>query len=596
MKKAFFCIMLVILLLNGTILYAQDTSREGLSEEEIRYIERTKILRVSIMKDWMPIASKDGITGSYSGLTVDILRRLEEETGIEISYVEAGSYSKAVEMVERGQVDLTAVFVGYSTSEEVPSLQTTDTYLSSQMMMLYNKNTKLGQLEQYDMAEVRGYPVFTDNPIVSHMTFDTLDECIAAVRANHADMTFCDIFTGMAYLHKYENRDIVSFPIEEEMQLRFGIAKSESQALAKLLNRTIAGMNRKNINDSLIYNWRSATDSFGDFVYYYLFEIICVVVTVTFLILMFYITYIRVKNRQSIASHGYIQSYCMLADTLGEAGLNYNYLEDRMTVFGKNADKLAMPSEIENFSAYLENEKKEISLTKTEFSEMLKDGMTGKCFDIALECRLREGEWHHFRLIFSVIATDESYQRPICMIGCLTDAEKDYKEKKELRHLGMYDKLTGLLNRAGADIEFKKYLSTAEDVANDVLLIVDVDYFKTFNDVSGHECGDDVLSTIGYQLKCFFRKEDIICRWGGDEFMLYLIGAASHIEEIEGRCAKLQEVLREYKFEGANFPVTLSIGGTIVGEKSLREAFQAADKSLYHVKENGRDAVCILSE
>lgn len=70
---------------------------------------------------------------------------------------------------------------------------------------------------------------------------------------------------------------------------------------------------------------------------------------------------------------------------------------------------------------------------------------------------------------------------------------------------------------------------------NDILMIIDVDHFKAFNDSYGHDCGDAVLVSVGRHLKQIFRRGDILCRWGGDEFFLYLVNAAGNTQPIADR-------------------------------------------------------------
>ena len=98
---------------------------------------------------------------------------------------------------------------------------------------------------------------------------------------------------------------------------------------------------------------------------------------------------------------------------------------------------------------------------------------------------------------------------------------------------------------------------------NDILLVIDVDCFKEFNDRYGHDCGDSVLTYMGQNLRGIFRRDDILCRWGGDEFLLYLFDAASHKEQIEERCRHLREAMKEYQYEGRTLSVTLSIGAPL---------------------------------
>lgn len=591
-KKAFFCILWVILCLGSIAAYAQETE---LSKEEQTYVEEKGTIRVAIVDDWLPLSSKTSGEQMYQGLSVDILEKFGSRTGLKIEYIEAENYRESIRMTEDGETDITAVAVEYSYSENLHKIHVSETYLEAQMMMLYNKGIELSEEKKHSVAEIDGYPNFSSSENVSYMFFDTLDDCILAVRSYQADMMYCDIFTGMIRIRQYKNRDLCSFPINTEKQFKFGISQTENPVLEKMLNETITGMNRKEINESLTHNRGNDIFTLGDFLYYYFFEVICVVLTAAALIVMVFVEYTRIKSRQSIAQQGYAQSYSMLADAFGEAAFSYDYIEDKMTIFGKYGDKLSMPSVIENFSAYLEDEQREISLTKEQLEHMLRKGMLGEVYDINLECKLRTGEWEHFRLVFSVTVTDESYKRPICMVGCLINIEEDYKEKKRLLYIGMYDKLTGLYNRMGGDEAIKK-LQEEGSRKDDMLLIVDVDFFKNFNDIYGHQCGDDVLMYVGNQLRTVFREDDILCRWGGDEFLLYLIGAGKRVDVIERRCAALKNIMKQYEFEGRRIPVTLSIGGVVVGGKSIEETFQAADKALYAVKEAGRDSAFIASE
>lgn len=597
-KIVFFCMLFLIFLLNRTTLHAEKAEKLVLSKEEQSYIKKKKILKIAIVNDWLPFSAQNQASGSYQGLLVEMLREFATETGLELMYVKTNHYLDAIEAVEDNTADIATMAINYEYSENTYQMNITDPYLILQMMIIYDKNTNLSEISEYRMAEVGGYPQFSDNPIISHMFFSTPEECLAAIRAGHADLMYCDIFTGMQYIQQYQNRDLISLPIHTNMQFSIGISLDEEPILRDLLNRFIQTRTRGEVVKSLIDNRLDFSNSFGNFIYRYPFEVICVFLVLAFVIVLIVITYIRVKNRYNLEMQGYEESYCLLADTFGEAGLDYNYMEDTMTVFGKYADKLALKSKIENFSYYLGEKEREISFVKHDFKQMLIDGALGTSYDADLECKLSNGEWQHFRLIFSVITTNESYRRPIRMIGCLTNVEENYQEKERLLYFGMYDKVTGLFNRVGAETKIKERFESGKSIEKDLVLIIDVDYFKQFNDTHGHDCGDDVLRNIGECLRKIFRKEDILCRWGGDEYVLYLfdIGVDDYIEFVKKRCCDLQKMMKQYQYEEHAIAVTLSIGGAVVGNKSFEDAFKVADRALYIVKEEGRDSICILSE
>ena len=100
----------------------------------------------------------------------------------------------------------------------------------------------------------------------------------------------------------------------------------------------------------------------------------------------------------------------------------------------------------------------------------------------------------------------------------------DERKRRELRlaDQAQRDSLTGLLNRQTASARIPDaFAATINDGKTGAFVIVDLDDFKNVNDGYGHLMGDRVLSGIGQHLKAAFRKQDLICRWGGDEFIVY---------------------------------------------------------------------------
>lgn len=601
LKRVFYvCVLLAILVVTGCFsVYAEEpnqSTRMELSPEEQAYIQQKKTLRVAVTDDWRPIVSMNSGQTEHHGLAIDILEFLKSETGLQIEFVKADSYEGAFQLTENGSTDITVMSINYQSAGPAGPLAVSEPYLESDLMVIHNKAVDLGDKPLLTVARVKGYPTLSSRSSISYLDFELLEECFLAVRTGEADMLYCNIFTGLDYVQRFENRELTIIPLNIGVEFRFGINPKEDDILKGLLNHAITSMERGEVNAGLTYGRTEKRDTLGDFVYYYPFEIICTILAAAFLVCLATFLLIRVKSHRAVSLHGYEASYRILADTVGGIGLNYNCTEDTMTIFGQHTEQLFMPDKIQECSTYLEEPDKGISLTSEQLERMLMDGMTGKAHSIDLECKMLDGTWRHFRFIFSVLSTNEAYQRPISLIGYLADVEEAYREKANLLQLSRYDKLTGLYNRASAEAEIKQYLQSEEGSHNDILMMIDVDHFKMFNDTYGHNCGDDILASIGRHLQRVFRKEDVLCRWGGDEFFLYLLGAADHIEQIEKRCRLLQAAMKEYRYEKQPIPVTLSIGGTIVAERSLEEAFKLADQALYSVKKKGRDSIRILSE
>ena len=167
---------------------------------------------------------------------------------------------------------------------------------------------------------------------------------------------------------------------------------------------------------------------------------------------------------------------------------------------------------------------------------------------------------------------------------------------EELKKVTLYDKLTGIYNRRGFqelfDYEYK--IKKREDERNGyVIAMCDVDDFKKVNDVYGHDVGDQVLRYIADKITEATREIDIVSRWGGEEFLLYI----SNVNDINGELVinKILNTIQNSMFlhEGKEIKVRLSIGAiyTIGTLYQLDELISAADKELYKAKNNGKDQV-----
>jgi two-component system, cell cycle response regulator len=167
--------------------------------------------------------------------------------------------------------------------------------------------------------------------------------------------------------------------------------------------------------------------------------------------------------------------------------------------------------------------------------------------------------------------------------------------REALRSQAVRDPLTGLFNRRYMGEALERELRRAEHGGQPVsLVMLDVDHFKRFNDLSGHQAGDDVLVRVGSLLQARTRREDIACRYGGEEFLLILPGAP--LEAARRRAEELRRVVREMTVEhqGQGLGrITVSAGAACFPEHggTSDELLRAADVALYRAKELGRDRV-----
>ena len=122
------------------------------------------------------------------------------------------------------------------------------------------------------------------------------------------------------------------------------------------------------------------------------------------------------------------------------------------------------------------------------------------------------------------------------------------QERQRAYQRSIRDSLTGLFNRRymAETLERERYRSLRQGLSFGVIMI-DIDHFKRFNDRFGHEAGDLVLRELGKFLQTRARREDIVCRFGGEEFVIVLSEAA--LEITERRAEELREEVQPEAFE-----------------------------------------------
>lgn len=167
--------------------------------------------------------------------------------------------------------------------------------------------------------------------------------------------------------------------------------------------------------------------------------------------------------------------------------------------------------------------------------------------------------------------------------------------QRKLEVMASTDKLTGAANRQ----VFEEYFHQALDKANlsqtpISVLLVDIDHFKKVNDSYGHSIGDLVLKTVTNLLRSQLKQQDILCRWGGEEFLVLLPEMdLSHAAELAERFRDSISQ-RELKVNGVHIAITVSIG--VAEYQKLEPAedlIKRADLALYQAKEAGRNQVVL---
>ncbi len=166
------------------------------------------------------------------------------------------------------------------------------------------------------------------------------------------------------------------------------------------------------------------------------------------------------------------------------------------------------------------------------------------------------------------------------------------RTNEQLDFLATHDVMTGLLNRTAFTARVEEKLKDRR--RRGCLIMIDLDHFKRINDSHGHPVGDELLKRLSADLKTLIRQDDLLCRWGGEEFLAYapnisLNDAVKLADTIRTRIAE-----RTYNVNSEPLTTTISCGVTDVGlgkDGVFHAAYERADKALYRAKDKGRNRV-----
>lgn len=171
------------------------------------------------------------------------------------------------------------------------------------------------------------------------------------------------------------------------------------------------------------------------------------------------------------------------------------------------------------------------------------------------------------------------------------------RANEKLEELSLTDSLTDLPNRRSAFKQLALHWQDSKELGMPlVCIMIDADHFKRINDTSGHDAGDLVLQTLARELKNTFRNDDIVCRLGGDEFLVIcpdtdLKGGMYIAETARQKVSELEVETSNQVWIGS-----ISVGVAEITQEfgTMNELIKAADESVYLAKNAGKNRVCSI--
>ncbi|MDP5253849.1 MULTISPECIES: sensor domain-containing diguanylate cyclase [unclassified Vibrio] len=214
--------------------------------------------------------------------------------------------------------------------------------------------------------------------------------------------------------------------------------------------------------------------------------------------------------------------------------------------------------------------------------------------DFRLKTHLKKEQWYHCLLS---LAKEETGHHLIEAI--MYDISERASREKKFQFEADFDSLTTLYNRRSAERYLRKCLENTQDKNHSTaIVLIDLDHFKPVNDTYGHEAGDKVLIETAKRLMGAILSQDLVCRWGGDEFLVivqYPIGAVSSLNAlVRNILTRLVQPIEINQQLTVSIGASLGVSCTEIHGRDMAHLINLADEAMYQVKRNGRNGFCLL--
>lgn len=184
----------------------------------------------------------------------------------------------------------------------------------------------------------------------------------------------------------------------------------------------------------------------------------------------------------------------------------------------------------------------------------------------------------------------------IMLIALSMTGSERYRREQQIARLAARDPLTALYNRRALDLRAPRLLAQVSPAQPGALLLIDIDHFKSVNDLHGHTAGDRLLIALSEMIRAVVPQGALAARLGGDEFVILLNPAST--QQIVELGSSLREQFQQLAAQPFATPqsVTLSIGANLFDQppSSLAVLIEQGDTTLYESKRGGRDSIRLV--
>lgn len=552
-----------------------------LTDKEKDYLSQAGTLNVGILTDQPPFQYKEQNT--RKGISVDLLRYITQQTGLQFEFVEASTPEELYAMADDGKIDLLAGILYDYNLAQAQNISMTRPYVSSQYVIMLNKDITEENIVGKRLALVSS-SAYNGKFIGKVIKFPTVHDCIDAVRTGAADYTYVDNYTAQYYLNLTDYRDMRTVPQTYNLNKTcFGIVKPFDTELLRILNKSILTISEENMQAIINENTTPRPRlTLMNLLRENPVESILIVSLFLLVVIALLLMGLYQRNKQNKKTTLELKKHLRVYQLVNDYFFEYDFRANTLITAIPNEDgKRQTKLEKYDFSRSPVSPF-EKTLHSSSFLKAIRSQEDGER-EIQFEYN---GRPHWFYLALETVYNESG--EPAYAIGKIKNIDEEKQEKEKLRQQAQMDSLTHILNAETSLKRIVEDLDTMSEGQSGALLLIDIDKFKLINDNYGHLEGDSILKQFALLLRDSFRSEDIVGRPGGDEFIVYM-KAVNDRKILHDKCNALCHAASQILINGQK-SITISVGAALASRgQSYSELYQKADSALYLAKEHGRN-------
>ncbi|MDY0051875.1 MAG: diguanylate cyclase [Aliarcobacter sp.] len=575
-------------------IFEEFTNRLKLSKEELEYLNKKKKLTYCIDPNWLPF--EKNLEGKHVGISADYIKLFEEKLSVPFKFIQTNTWSESLSLVKDRKCDILSMVM--ETEERNKFLNFTKPYIETPLVLITkNEEFYISNIEDVihkKLGIVRNYAYIdilkNKYPNINLVEVDNVQMGLEKVK-NSELYGFIDNLTTTAFeiQNKYMGQLIVSNKFDEIWHFSLG-SRNDEPLLNSILNKLVEDINFEK-KHQIFNKWISL--NIEDKINYKLIIEWVLSVVFIFSIILFIFIYANIKLKKEIKKRKKIEKRLKSFNTL----IDEHIISSSTDLNGIITDISSAYCKISKYSSeeligQNQNIVRHPDMSKEFFNDLWKTIKSNNIWYGEIKNKAKDGTYYW---IFTTISP--KYDEFNNKVGYIS-IRHDITDKKLIEELSITDGLTNIYNRRHFNDTFPKFINGAKrDEQYISFLILDVDFFKQYNDTYGHQKGDDVLKDVSKCLKESTNRIDDYCfRLGGEEFGILFKSKSKENSIIFANkiLNNIEDLKIEHKSSKISKYITVSMGLYTNKANHIpdnEDVYRDADKMLYKAKKSGRNRV-----